>query len=178
MAWTTDLTLMTRVLINDIDSPQKYDDTYLQRTIVTAGILVNVEVELPYIYTFDVNNIIISPDPIDMSDSVSQSLLPLKSSCILTIGEFKKALGQGIKVRDGDSSVDTSVSFGGYRDILEFGPCKAYEKLKWQINAGGILNGGVGAVVFGPYRQSGSGSLNDTIRWYYDSIATLLQGRA
>lgn len=167
MAWTTDLVLMSRVLVNDLDDPQKYTDTYLQRVLIVAGIQVKNEVELSYTYTFDIDGLTISPDPMTSEDYVFQALVPLKTACILAHSNFQQALGQGIKVRDGDSAIDTSVSFRGYRDILIYGPCAAYEKLKWQI----LASDGIGSAVLGPYRIPAGNALN-TISWFYDSFAT------
>jgi hypothetical protein len=175
MAWDTDLVLMTRVLISDITAPQKYSDEYLQRVLVTAGIIVDAKVTFPYDYTYDISEITISPDPVTSEDSAFMALVPLKSACIITQGEFKQALGQGIKVRDGDSAIDTSVSFRGYRDILEFGPCAAYQRLEWSLLASGG-NGLVGKAVFGPFRESGGTGLN-TISWYYDWFSGAINGR-
>jgi hypothetical protein len=172
MAWTTDLVLMVRVITSDISAPQKYADEYIERVLITAGIMVDAEVPFSYDYTYDISALTISPDPVTNSDSIFMALVPLKAACILTQGEFKQALGQGIKVRDGDSMIDTSVSFRGYRDILELGPCAAYEKLKWSLLASGSNAGaGVGKAVLGPYRESGGNALN-TISWYYDQYAT------
>lgn len=171
MAWTTDLVLMTRVLISDISSPQTYADEYLQRVLITAGIQVDAEFPFDYTYVYDISALTIVPDPVTSVDSPFMALIPLKAACILTQGEFKQALGQGIKVRDGDSAIDTSVSFRGYRDILELGPCAAYEKLKWSLLATGAAGGGVGKAVLGPYRIPG-GNASSTIGWYYDQFKT------
>lgn len=177
MAWNTDLILMVRVLISDLSSPQTYVDEYLERVLVTAGIQVDAEFPFPYNYTYSISNITITPDPITSNDSSFVALVPLKAACILTQGEFRQALGQGIKVRDGDSAIDTSVSFRGYRDILELGPCAAYQKLKWSLLASGATSSaGVGKAVLGPYRTPGGNSLS-TISWYYDRFITKNGGR-
>lgn len=175
MSWATDLVLMTRVLVSDISAPQTYADEYLQRVLVTAGIIVDAEIAFSFTYVYDMSAITIVPDPVTSEDSTFMALVPLKAACILTQGEFKQALGQGIKVRDGDSAIDTSVSFRGYRDILEMGPCAAYEKLKWSLLASGasVL---VGKAVLGPYRESG-GNAQSTISWYYDQFAISETGR-
>ena len=177
MAWDTDLVLMTRVLVSDIDTPQTYADEYIQRVLVTAGIIVDSEVTFDYTYVYDMSALTIAPDPVTSVDSMFTALVPLKAACIITQGEFKQALGQGIKVRDGDSMIDTSVSFRGYRDILEFGPCAAYEKLKWSLLASGSGSGaGVGKAVLGPHRISG-GNARTTISWYYDELGVNGTGR-
>ncbi len=173
MAWTTDLVLMTRVLISDISAPQTYADEYLERVLITAGIMVDVEVPFAYDYSYDISALTISPDPVTSEDSTFMALVPLKSACIITQGEFKQALGQGIKVRDGDSAIDTSVSFRGYRDILELGACAAYERLKWSL----LASSGVGKAVLGPFREPGGSALS-TISWYYDQFATNRRGRS
>lgn len=177
MAWDTDLVLMVRVLVSDIDAPQTYTDEYIERVLITAGIMVDAEIPFDYTYSYDISALTISPDPVTNEDSIFMALVPLKAACILTQGAFQQALGQGIKVRDGDSAIDTSVSFRGYRDILELGPCKAYEKLKWSLLASGETSGGgVGKVVFGPYRTP-DGSALSTISWYYDQFAVGETGR-
>lgn len=172
MAWTTDLVLMVRVLVSDISVPQTYTDEYIERVLIVAGIIVDAEFPFSYNYIYDISALTISPDPVVSEDLIFMALVPLKTACILTQGEFKQALGQGIKVRDGDSAIDTSVSFRGYRDILEMGPCAAYEKLKWSL----LASGGVGKAVLGPYRSPGGNTL-DTISWYYDQFASTRSSR-
>lgn len=172
MTWNIDLVLMLRILVNDINSPQTYTDIYLQRVLVTAGIMVDADIPFGTTYAYDISLLTISPDPVSLNDSAFMSLVPLKAACILTVGEFKSALGQGIKVRDGDSAIDTSVSFKGYRDILELGPCKSYEKLRWTL----LASGGIGKAVLGPHRTPG-GAAESTISWYYDQFATVNTGR-
>jgi len=172
MSWSTDLVTIVRVLVNDIALPQSYTDDYLKQVIITAGYSVDAEVEFAYTYTYDISELTISPDPMTNNDSVFIALIPLKAACILNVGEFKKALGQGIKVRDGDSSVDTSVSFRGYRDILELGPCASYNRLKWTI----LASSGVGKAVLGPYRTP-TGNALSTIQWYYDQFANVRRDR-
>jgi len=170
MAWTDDLVLMTRVLLNDLTEPYRQSDAQLQRTVICAGILVNKDVTLSQTYCFDITNLTITPDPVASGDTVAQALFPLKAACIVNQGQFQQALGQGIKVRDGDSMVDTSVSFRGYRDILEHGACAAYERLRWQIQASAAS--AVGAVL-SPNRAPGEWA-PDTISWFYDQFAASL----
>lgn len=168
MAMNADLILILRVLINDISSTQTYTDEYLKRVLIIAGIMVDAEFPFSYDYSYDISALTISPDPVTNADNIFMALVPLKAACILTQGEFKQALGQGIKVRDGDSAIDTSVSFRGYRDILEIGPCAAYEKLKWSL----LSSSNVGKAVLGPYRIPNGNALS-TISWYYDQFTVV-----
>jgi len=173
MTWDVNLVLMLRILINDLNLPQKNTDNYLQRVLVTAGIYVSSEIELPFDYIYDIDAVTITPDPIIADDSVSEALLPLKAACIINQGDFQKSISQGIKVRDGDSAIDTSVSFRGFRDILELGPCAAYDKLRFDIeklNAAGAA--GLSGFVLGPFRDPNSvRSDSDTLAWYFDRFA-------
>ena len=171
MAWDTDLVMMVKALDGAIGAPPEYDE-WLKYTIVAAGILVSKEIELAREYVFDIVTPAITPDPVIEGDTVAQALLPLKAACMLQQIDFRRALRQGIKVRDGDSAIDTSVTFRGYRDILELGPCAAYERLRWQIQASAA--GAVGAVL-GPNRAPGEWA-PDTISWFYDGLAGSLSG--
>jgi len=139
--------------------------------LVAAGILINSEIDLTNDYIFDIANVTIVPDPVDINDIIIQALLPLKSACMLQQSQFSIALGQGIKVADGDSRIDTSVSFGGYKDILQLGPCKSYEQLKWQIQSAASAN--IGAAVLSPYRGPNDSPIQ-TVAWWYDEFSSIV----
>lgn len=172
MAWDVDLVLMVRVLINDLDSTAK-TDAELQRILVASCILVNEDIELANDYTCDISALTISPDPVVAGDGAAQALFPLKAACIINQGDFKTAIGQGIKVRDGDSQIDTTAGFRGYRDILTLGPCASYEALRKSIEASNVSARGACGAVFSPFRKGGSGQQNalNTISWY-DQFST------
>lgn len=172
-AWEDELTLMTRILANDTSATPRNTDAYIQQVIVTAGILVDADIDLTINYLFDVTNTIISPDPIASLDDTFRALVPLKAACIIQTGDFQDAIGQGIKVRDGDSAIDTSVKFRGFKDILLLGVCKAYDTLRWQIQATGSTTGKVGGSVMSPYREPGVVGL-DSLSWFFDQFALTL----
>ena len=174
MSWDTDLVLMTRVLINDLNAPQKFTDDYLKRVLVCAGVLVNQDIELSTEYSFDITNLTITPDPVAAGDATLQALLPLKSACITNQGQYIGAIGQAIKVRDGDSAIDTSVGFKGFQDILKLGACASYDKLKWQIQASA---GSAGGVVLGPYRPPGGRNFIESVSYLYDDFAGFVNRR-
>jgi hypothetical protein len=167
-SWETDLVLMLRVLIGDLITPPKNMDAYLKRVLIAAGILVVNDIDLVQDYIFDISNITIVPDPIDTKDILAQALIPLKAACIMNQAQFQVSLSQGIRVRDGDSSLDTSVSFGGFKDILQLGPCAAYAKLVNQLSA--ASSSLVGGAVLGAYRGPNDGAI-ETVSWFYDQIS-------
>lgn len=168
--WETDLILMLRVMIGDLIPVPKNTDTYLKRVLITAGILVENDILLSNDYIFDISNMTITPDPVVLNDIVFKALVPLKASCILNQADFRIALSQGISVRDGDSALNTSVSFGGYRDILQLGPCSAYSKLVNQLSA--ASSSLVGGAVLGAYRAPGDSPI-ETVAFFYDQISSL-----
>ena len=167
-SWDVDLVTVLRVLIGDLNSPQKNTDLYLKKILITAGILVSNEIDLNNDYIFDITGVTIVPDPITLGDIQVQALLPLKASCLLNQSDFRIALSQGVSIRDGDTQITTSVSFAGYADILKLGPCKSYELLVNKLNA--ASSSLVGGAVLGAYRAPGDSAI-ETVSWFYDQIA-------
>ncbi len=167
--WETVLTLIVRNLINDV-AGTVYTDERVQTAIVVAGYMVALDLQLNYSYAFDFETPDITPDPVEINDSEAVALFGLKAACILSMNAYQSAVGKGIKVRDGDSEVDTTGTFRGYKDILEVGPCGAYTKLLKQIT---INKGfGVGKAVFSPIATGGYGPNGIWhIRGFYDSLA-------
>lgn len=146
MSWQAPLTIMTRQLIGDTDpNNQTFDDSRIQDAIVTAAILVSQEYNnFDNNYLFDLENAGIVPDPTDPNnfDLDAVALFPLKAACILTMNNYQNFLknGGGVKVRDGDSAVDTSAGFKGYKDIIQLGPCQSYSKLLYHLTYKAIGN--------------------------------------
>jgi len=168
MTWDVDLVLMVRVLINDLGSTAK-TDAEIQRTLVASCILVSQDIELDNTYVCDISAVTITPDPVVQGDGAAQALFPLKAACIINQGDFKVAIGQGIKVRDGDSQIDTTAGFRGYRDILELGACASYESLRRSIEASNVTSRGACGAVFSPFRKGGTSNSTigfNTINWY------------
>jgi hypothetical protein len=58
------------------------------------------------------------------------NLLLLKTECMLAKRAHFDAAGKGIRVRDGDTEIDTSVSFAGLRSLVNDpgGPCGEYDR--------------------------------------------------
>jgi len=168
MSWDVDLVTILRVLIGDLNLPQKNTDIYLKKILITAGVLVSNEIDLSNNYVFDITGVTIVPDPIILGDIQVQALLPLKASCLLNQSDFRIALSQGVSIRDGDTQITTSVSFAGYADILKLGPCKSYELLINKLTAASSAL--VGKAVLGAYRGPSDSAIS-TVAWFYDQLA-------
>ena len=63
MAWTSDLVIVFRSIIGDLDS-SKFTDSRLQQILAVAAYSVNNDADFSTTYTVDVSNSTISPDPI------------------------------------------------------------------------------------------------------------------
>lgn len=129
--WQTVMTTMVRHLINDVDLPYKYDDQRVMTSIIIAGLQSSLEYSYDSDYVFDIEALDITPDPAasDTYDPVAMALMTLKAACIFDTNRYQGGVSQGIRVRDGDSEVDTTAGFTGYKDILLLGPCASYQKL-------------------------------------------------
>ena len=151
MAWENELVAITRVLINDLDSTPTFTDNRLRDTIATSALLVAQEIDLGQTYTISVSpSGNIDPDPTltDTKDDIAVVLFPLKAACIIDQNRLQGAAGNAIRIRDGDSEIDLSVGFRGFRDILEFGPCHSYEVLLKDIETSRAF---IGEGILGPF---------------------------
>ncbi len=131
MSWKTTLTIIVRNLINDTGATQTYTDAKIQQAIVVAGLISAQEYSYSNSYTFDIDNIEITPDPTNSStlDSVAMALFSLKAACLFNINSYQSAASAGIRVKDGDSEVDTTSGYGGWKSIIQNGPCLSYKQL-------------------------------------------------
>ena len=92
------------------------------------------------------------------------NLIVLKSECLLAKRSQFDAAGKAIRVRDGDTEIDTSVGFGGLKDLTEGagGPCAEYKEalagyLKWlQDQVGGDITDFAAIIWKGSVRKSAS----------------------
>lgn len=147
--WQNVMTLMTRHLINDLGGTEVYEDNRIQQAIILAGIIVSQEYDFSEDYIFDFEGLDITPDPVSESDNAAIALITLKTACIMNINQIQSSVKTGIRIKDGDSSVDTTAGFGGYSDILKNGPCATYKSLIEKTNISASM--GRGKAVFSPY---------------------------
>ena len=121
MAWEIELVAITRVLINDLDATQVFTDARLQQTVSTAALMVAQEIDLGQAYTITGSpSGTIDPDPTlaDTRDDIATILFPLKAACIIDQNRLQGSTSNAIRIRDGDSEIDLSVGFRGFRTIL------------------------------------------------------------
>lgn len=142
MAWQDDLTIIVRTLVNDLDTPYEFSDERIQQVLVVAAKFVQFDVNLDYLYTIDVVNSSIMPDPVANKDDIFVSLMALKAACIVDQGAFRtKAALEGIKTSLGSANLSISGATQGFKDIISHGACALYDELTahWDVkNASAI----------------------------------------
>lgn len=147
--WETELVMIVRALIADLDS-QRYTDSRLKQLIVIAAYEVYSVAEFNT-YVFSITNSTISPDPIGGGDAAFSVLLAYKAACIILSNELK--LTSNISMKDGPSSIDTKGAGVNIANIQKQ-ICTKYEELLADYQLGGselFQNGGPGQAILGPY---------------------------
>lgn len=139
MSWQTEMTLIVRTLISDLDlvSPT-YSDQRIEQVITVAGTYVQSDANLSKTYQIDVTNLIITPDPTTpVRDDWFVGLTCLKSACILDQSTFRtKAAIDGVRTSLGSASIGITSNLSGFKTILDQGPCYLYQSMLNDLNIG------------------------------------------
>lgn len=137
MSWQTEITRIVRAIINDLTEPYTYCDEKLEELIVIAAQLTKNELDFDTIYTINVGELIISPDPTEVRDDAFINLVSLKTACLILNGETKLAAGRNIKVTDAGASVDFGGEFISLQKFAE-NICGSYKEAKLQYMLGNV----------------------------------------
>ena len=139
MAWQTEMTLIVRTLISDLDpvSPT-YSDARIEQVIAVAATYVKQDANLSQTYDINVTATTISPDPtLGVRDDWFVGLTCLKSACILDQSTFRtKAAVDGVRASLGSASIGISSNLSGFKTILDQGPCALYQQSLNDLNIG------------------------------------------
>lgn len=139
MSWQTEISTITRVWINDLDSSPVYSDDRLLQLILVAAKYVKLEVNLDNEYNINFDTASITPDPTSINDESFIGFVSLKAACLLDQSTFRtKAVNEGIKAALGPASLSVGGNLAGYETILNQGPCALYEQLKLDYEIGNI----------------------------------------
>lgn len=154
MAWQTEMTIIVRTLINDLDlfSPT-YSDARIEQVIVVAGTFVQQEANLKKTYDIDVSVPSITEDPTTpIRDDTFVTLTCLKAACIIDQSTYRtKAATDGIRASLGSASIGISSNLSGFKTILDQGPCAMYQQLLDEHNIGGDGAANVIQAVLSPF---------------------------
>lgn len=144
----TNLIRFIRMDIGDDGDTQTFTDTQIMTMVAKSTIRVDAELggclsvptsggliqfeQASSGSTFLASGTFVLPTGADTSGLPSQlfNLVMLKAECLLAKRQQFDSAGKAIRVRDGDTEIDTSVGFGGLRDLVagEGGPCAEYQK--------------------------------------------------
>lgn len=149
MSWQTEIVEQVRVIINDIDEPQTYSDSRIERVCIIGAVQVLREIDFSSTYTINISTQTISPDPSEIStkDNDFMHLVSLKVACLILTGECRKYALCGVSVDDGPSSIDMKGIYKNLKDLQD-SIQRQYDKAKILMQSGG--NGGVGRAVTTP----------------------------
>ena len=126
--------------------------------IVVAAMYTQEEISLPISYSINIETITISPDPTLNGDDSFFTLSMLKAACITDQSTYRtKALISRIKAKCGPAVLETMSHIAGWKDLIDFGPCKAYETLKYEYELG---NAPVGRAILSPFISNNFDPLN------------------
>ena len=142
MGWQDELVPILRALISDFADEPVYSDARLEQLIVVSARFVEQEIDFDVNYTINVSACTISPDPTTATtpdkDAFSNFIV-LKAACMADWSTYRsKALLSGIKARCGPAWLETMDHVKGFRDLIDFGPCKAYDTLKKDYKFGNV----------------------------------------
>jgi|TARA_R100001163_G_C4961834_1_gene125334 hypothetical protein len=146
MPWKTDLVLMLRSLIGDLDNA-KFTDERLKQILVFGAYNVINDADFSQTYSVDVGEVTISPDPISQGDTDFTTLTVYKSACILLGSEVKTEAANAISIKDGPSAIDLR-GVTQNLNIMYQDFCSKYDDLLKTYQYNNTL---VGQAVLGPY---------------------------
>lgn len=149
MAWTTEIPLIVRTLINDLEDQPLYSDERLLQIIVVAAKYVQIDVSLDNEYQINISSLTITPDPVEIQDEIFSGLLGLKAACLIDHSTLRtKAATEGIKASLGPSMIAVNGSLEGIRLIMQAGSCATYSELvaHWNVAQASFVR-----AVLGPF---------------------------
>lgn len=129
---------MLRTMLNDAgcDGNNTYSTQRLEDLLITSAYFLPIDINFSTTYTVDVGAYTISPNPTDQTDGKDFiSFMVLKAACMADEGAFRNAaLLQGVSARLGPASIQTAGYGAQLSVLLNEGPCKSFEQLKYAYN--------------------------------------------
>lgn len=159
MAWSDYLIPMVREMIGDTATPYENDDISLQRKILTAINLMQIEITFDIDYTADIVGLTLIPDPSTSSpmDKDFISLAALKTACLMERSDVTKLTGLDVKfIQDNDFTIKTGEVGKDKIDALKINWCVAYNNAKADFILGRNANL-YGKAVISPFPYRGDG---------------------
>jgi hypothetical protein len=120
----------------------------LETSILVSAQLISIETDFINVYSIDIANNNLSPDPThEPIDNAFINLTALKSACIIVGSELKTEASNAISIKDGPSAIDlrgvASTLSMLYKDLTD-----KYNKLLLDYRAGNSI---AGHAILSPY---------------------------
>lgn len=157
--WDEQIVTYLRNMIGDITEPFQYDDDRLISIILLSAQFVITDIAaFQDVYTIDLDNEAITPDPTeDEKDNFFTNLVLLKSACFIETGEARLAAAQAITIKDQGSEISLGGT-GGVSDaklkLWQQNFCKSYQEAKESYY---YNTQGKGIAITGPNGSCGEG---------------------
>lgn len=142
------MVIMVRHLIDDLDcTDYTYSNERLETAILVSAQIVQSEVDFEQVYSINVEECTITPDPLDPRDDSFINLVALKTAAIVMMSEYKTHSMNAVSVTDGPSTINLTAVAGFIKTLYENAQ-KGYEKYKFNYLSGAAS---LGKVVLSPY---------------------------
>lgn len=171
MSWSIEIPIIVRTLINDFDETnQTYSDERILQAVVVAGKYVQFDVNLNQVYTINIANPAITPDPTELNDDIFISLVSLKTACIFDQSTLRtKAAMEGIRAALGPAQLSIGGSLAGLKMIIDKGPCAAYDELTshWDVKEASAIRAVLSPFVGNNFDPRYLQTYTDRSRYFY-----------
>jgi hypothetical protein len=143
--WDDVMVQTLRIMTNDLSDDPENTDESLKQLIIVAARIVMMSVDFDQVYTLDMGNSTITPDP--SSDEAFVNLVCMKAACILARSEQKDRARKGLAVKDGPFNIDgrgAADAAGKWSDTI----CEEFAKAELSYRLGNFQPG---QAIVGPY---------------------------
>lgn len=135
--WETQSIIILRGLINDMGPTFAYEDSRLIDLLLISAHLINTVCDFDTIYTINIEETTITPDPGAVPDEVFINLTCLKAACLILTGEAKLLASNSFEVRDGSAMVSAKGAYQATKDLLDK-YCDDFDEAKFEFKAGNL----------------------------------------
>ena len=135
--WETESVIILRGLIGDMGPTYTYEDSRLIDLVLISARLINVECDFDTVYTIDVEQCTITPDPTAANDDTFINLSCLKAACLILGAEAKSLAGSSFEVRDGSAFVSVKEAYKATKELYDK-YCDDFAQAKLEFKAGNL----------------------------------------
>jgi hypothetical protein len=148
--WDSEMVILLRHVIDDLDEPVKYTDDRLMQLILVAGQYAQSENIFDNEYAISAENLTLKPDPTSIAtrDDAFVNLTVLRAACFLASSGLLKVSKQTIFAKEATYQFDGRGKPAA-RKIAVDTWCEAYKDAQWEHS---LRQRDPGRAIIGPYR--------------------------